>query len=345
MLKDIIQIQVSAVSDKLKTEEAIYFIKEKFSKKLVKNLNLIKVSSPIAVLDGTGINDDLNGIEKPVSFSVKGMNGKTASVVQSLAKWKRLRLKEFNIEAGKGILTDMKALRPDEELSPIHSIYVDQWDWEKRILPEQRGLKYLKTTVESIYEAIKATESELCEILPELSSELPDKIYFIHSEELLKKFPDLNVKQRETEIAKIFGAVFIIGIGAGLSNGLPHDGRAPDYDDWSSLNEDGFNGLNGDIILWNPTLNSAFEISSMGIRVNREAMLRQLEIKGCQERSNLLFHSLLLNNQLPLSIGGGIGQSRLCMFLLKKLHIGEVQSSIWPDEILFRHAQNEINLL
>jgi aspartate--ammonia ligase len=344
MSREAIQIQVSAVSDKLKTEEAISFIKEKFSKKLAKSLNLVKVSAPLAVLDGTGINDDLNGIEKPVSFSVKGMNGKRASVVQSLAKWKRLRLKEFNIEAGRGILTDMRALRPDEDLSPIHSIYVDQWDWEKHILPDQRGLRYLKTTVESIYEAIKATERELCEIIPGLSPELPDKIYFIHSEELLKQFPGLTVKQRETEIAQIFGAVFIIGIGASLSNGLPHDGRAPDYDG-SSLNDDGYNGLNGDIILWNPLLNSAFEISSMGIRVNREAMIRQLEIKGCQERSNLLFHSLLLNNQLPLSIGGGIGQSRLCMFLLKKMHIGEVQSSIWPDEVLFRHSQNEIKLL
>jgi aspartate--ammonia ligase len=345
MSQETIQIQVSAVSDKLKTEEAIFLIKEKFSKKLARNLNLITVSAPIAVLDGTGINDDLNGIEKPVSFSVKGMNGKRASVVQSLAKWKRLRLKEFNIESGKGILTDMRALRPDEDLSPIHSIYVDQWDWEKHILPEQRSLNYLRTTVESIYEAIKATERELCEIFPELSPELPDKIYFIHSEELLKQFPGLTVKQREIEIARIFGAVFIIGIGANLSNGFPHDGRAPDYDDWSSLNDDGFNGLNGDIILWNPVLNSAFEISSMGIRVNREAMLRQLEIKGCQERSSLLFHSLLLNNQLPLSIGGGIGQSRLCMLLLKKMHIGEVQSSIWPDEVLLRHSQNEIKLL
>ena len=345
MSQEIIQIQVSAVSGKLKTEEAICLIKEKFSKKLERTLNLVKVSAPIAVLEGTGINDDLNGIEKPVSFPVKGLNGKRASVVQSLAKWKRLRLKEFNIETGKGILTDMRALRPDEDLSPIHSIYVDQWDWEKHILPEQRSLNYLRTTVESIYEAIKDTERELCEIFPELSPELPDKIYFIHSEELLKQFPGLTVKQRETEIARIFGAVFIIGIGANLSNGFPHDGRAPDYDDWSSLNDDGFNGLNGDIILWNPALNSAFEISSMGIRVNREAMLRQLEIKGCQERSSLLFHSLLLNNQLPLSIGGGIGQSRLCMFLLKKLHIGEVQSSIWPDEILFRHSMNEIKLL
>jgi aspartate--ammonia ligase len=342
MPQDIIQAQVS---EKLKTEEAICFIKDTFSSNLIKNLNLVKVSAPIAVLDGTGINDDLNGVEKPASFPVKSLNGRRASVVQSLAKWKRLRLKEFNIPAGRGILTDMRALRPDEDLSPIHSIYVDQWDWEKHIHPEQRNLKYLRATVESIYSAIKATESELCDFMPGLTHNLPEKIYFIHSEELLKQFPDLSVKQRETEIARRFGAVFITGIGANLSNGLPHDGRAPDYDDWSSLNDDGYHGLNGDIILWNPVLNSAFEISSMGIRVDMEAMLHQLDIRGCKERSNLLFHSLLLDNQLPLSIGGGIGQSRLCMYLLGKKHIGEVQSGIWPDDILFRHTRNELKLL
>jgi aspartate--ammonia ligase len=338
-------VHSASVSERLATEEAICFIKESFSKRLAKGLNLVRVSAPIAVLDGTGINDDLNGIEKPASFPVKGLNGKRASVVQSLAKWKRLRLKEFDIEAGKGILTDMRALRPDEDLSPIHSVYVDQWDWEKHIHPEQRHLKYLRGTVESIYEAIRATERDLCLFNPAFRQVLPEKIFFIHSEELLKQFPGLTVKQRETEIARIHGAVFITGIGGKLSNGQPHDGRAPDYDDWSSLNEEGYYGLNGDIILWNHTLNSAFEISSMGIRVDMEALLHQLEIKGCQERSNLLFHNLLLNNQLPLSIGGGIGQSRLCMFLLRKKHIGEVQSSIWPEEILFRNTQNEIKLL
>jgi len=345
MSQEIIQIQVSAHTDKLKTEEAICLIKERFSKRLAHSLNLISVSAPIAVLDGTGINDDLNGIEKPVSFSIKGIKGQRALIVQSLAKWKRVRLKEFNIEAGKGLLTDMRALRPDEDLSPIHSIYVDQWDWEKHILPEQRGLKYLKATVESIYEVLKATERDLCEEFPGFTPELPDKIYFIHSEELLKQFPALTVKQRETEVARIFGAVFIIGIGASLSNGEPHDGRAPDYDDWSSVNEDGYYGLNGDIILWNPVLNSAFEISSMGIRVNREAMEKQLDIRGCPERRNLMFHRMLLSNQLPLSIGGGIGQSRLCMLFLKKLHIGEVQSSIWPEELIKMQVENGIKLL
>jgi aspartate--ammonia ligase len=328
----------------LRTEEAIFFIKDNFGKKLTHRLNLVNVSAPIAVLDGTGINDDLNGVEKPISFSVKGIKGQNAVIVQSLAKWKRIRLKEFSFEAGRGLLTDMRAVRPDEVLSPIHSIYVDQWDWEKRILPAQRNLKYLKQTVESIYEALKATERDLFEKYPEFTPVLPEKIYFIHAEELLKEFPDLTPKQRETEIAQIFGAVFIIGIGANLSNGEPHDGRAPDYDDWSTINEDGYVGLNGDIILWNPAIEKAFEISSMGIRVNKESMERQLKIRECSDRKKLLFHRMLLNNELPLSIGGGIGQSRVCMFLLKKNHIGEVQSSVWPESIRSQ-SENDLNLL
>lgn len=345
MAEETFQVQASTISGILKTEEAISFIKDNFAKSLAQQLNLVKVSAPIAVLDGTGINDDLNGIEKPVSFSIKGMNGQKASIVQSLAKWKRLRLKEFNIEPGMGLLTDMRAMRPDEDLSPIHSVYVDQWDWELHILPEQRVLDYLKATVEEIYEVIKTTERDVYSRYPEFKPVLPDKIYFIHSEELLELFPDLTVKQRETQVARRFGAVFIIGIGADLSNGNPHDGRAPDYDDWSSVNEDGYYGLNGDIILWNPVLDSAFEISSMGIRVDSKAMQKQLEIRGCSDRKNLLFHSLLLSDQLPLSIGGGIGQSRLCMFMLRKSHIGEVQSSIWPDDIMKQMLGNKIKLL
>jgi aspartate--ammonia ligase len=239
----------------------------------------------------------------------------------------------------------MRALRPDEKLGPIHSIYVDQWDWEKHILQENRSLHYLRSTVEAIYNAIKKTEEEVSINYPWLIPTLPESITFIHAEELLKRYPDLTPKQRENEVARIFGAIFIIGIGNKLSNGEPHDGRAPDYDDWSSVNEDGYNGLNGDIILWNPVLKSAFEISSMGIRVNSEAMEKQLEICGCPERRSLLFHSQLLGNQLPLSIGGGIGQSRLCMFLMKKSHIGEVQSSIWPDEVMKHFAENKLNLL
>jgi aspartate--ammonia ligase len=339
------ELEIKCQSDVLQTEEIISFIKSSFEKRLASNLNIVKVSAPLAVPDGTGINDDLNGIERPVRFGIKSMNDQKATIVQSLAKWKRIRLRDFNIEHGKGILTDMRALRPDEILSPIHSIYVDQWDWEKHIPEEHRTLVQLRVTVEAIYSAIKATEEEVSNKYPWLVPQLPDKISFIHSEELLRRYPDLTPKQRENEVARIFGAVFIIGIGNKLSNGEVHDGRAPDYDDWSSVNEDGYHGLNGDIILWNPVLNSAFEISSMGIRVNREALERQLEICGCPERKNLLFHNLLLSNQLPQSIGGGIGQSRLCMFFLKKNHVGEVQSSIWPDEIIRKAAQDGINLL
>jgi aspartate--ammonia ligase len=339
------KVQVKALTDLLETEEAICFTKERFTKRISESLNLARISAPIAVREGTGINDDLNGIEKPVTFSIKGINGQSASIVQSLAKWKRIRLKEYNILPGEGLLTDMRALRPDEELSRIHSIYVDQWDWEKHILPEQRNLGYLKRTVNSIYEAIKATGEDIQQRYPGLGNDLPDKIYFIHAEELLRQYPDLTVKQRETEITRRFGAVFIIGIGANLSNGEPHDGRAPDYDDWSTPNEDGYYGLNGDIVLWNPLLESAFEISSMGIRVNREAMERQIEIRGCHERKNMLFHRMLLNDELPLSIGGGIGQSRLCMLFLKKNHIGQVQSSIWPQDTIAQMNESDIKLL
>lgn len=345
MEKTSIGIEISQESDILKTEEAILYVKERFRRRLSRELNLVNVSAPVAVPDGTGINDDLNGVEKPVSFEVKGINNRRISIVQSLAKWKRVRLKEFGIEPGKGILTDMRAIRPDEDLSPIHSIYVDQWDWEKCILPEQRTLSYLKSTVESIYEALKATEKDLYAVYQEYVPVLPDKIHFIHAEELLTLYPDLTPKQRETKIAQKFGAVFVIGIGASLSNGEPHDGRAPDYDDWSSLNEDGYIGLNGDIILWYPVLKSALEISSMGIRVDRKALERQLMLKGCTERKNLLFHRMLLADMLPLSIGGGIGQSRLCMFFLKKRHIGEVQSSVWPDSTHLLSEESGIRLL
>lgn len=338
-------LDISCASRMLQTEEMIDFIKSDFEKKLAKQLNIVKVSSPVVVLEGTGINDDLNGIEEPVSFSVKGLDNQKVSIIQSLAKWKRLRLRYYQIEPGKGILTDMRALRPCEVLTPIHSIYVDQWDWEKHILPEQRSVKFLRSTIESIYNAIREIEKELHEKYPWLIPQLPSRITFLHAEELLKKYPDLTPKQRENEIARTYGAVFIIGIGNKLSNGEPHDGRAPDYDDWSSLNEEGYHGLNGDIIFWNPAINSSIEISSMGIRVDSESMEKQLEISNCKERKNLLFHKLLLNGQLPLSIGGGIGQSRLCMFLLKKTHLGEVQSSIWPSDVMKQCEEKGTKLL
>jgi len=329
----------------LKTEEAIRFVKQIFAQELSKQLKLTQISSPIAVLDGTGINDDLNGIERPVKFSVKAMNDQNAVIVNSLAKWKRIRLQELNIELGRGILTDMRAIRPDEDYSPIHSIYVDQWDWEKTIDTKERNLKVLKLHVNQIYAALKITELQVSSIYPTLIPVLPEKITFIHAEELLQKYPLLDSKQRETEITKALGAVFIIGVGGKLSNGQIHDGRAPDYDDWSSINEDGLKGLNGDIVVWNPITQLAFEISSMGIRVDKTVLLNQLEERGNLDRKNLLFHNLILNDKLPQSIGGGIGQSRVCMFLLQKKHIGEVQVSLWPDYIREESKSNGIFLL
>lgn len=316
----------------LKREQVITLIKDTFSAELVKELNLVKVSSPLVVLDGTGINDDLNGVERPVKFPIKCLEEKPAVVVHSLAKWKRMRLKELDVEVGRGIVTDMRALRPDEDYSPIHSIYVDQWDWEKHIEPEQRNLEFLKKTVSKIYNAIKHTEQVVHDHYKKIMTSLPEKITFIHAEELLQKYPGKTAKQRENEAAKEFGALFIIGIGGKLSDGCPHDGRAADYDDWSTKNDDGYNGLNGDIILWNPVLECAFEVSSMGIRVDKKALQHQLKEKDCEDRKSLLFHKQLLHGELPESIGGGIGQSRLCMFMLKGRHIGEVQVSIWPDK-------------
>lgn len=329
----------------LQMEEMIDFIKSDFERILAQQLKIVKVSAPVVVPDGTGINDDLNGIEKPVSFEVKSLNNQKAVIIQSLAKWKRMRLRYYQIEPGKGILTDMRALRPSENLGPIHSLYVDQWDWEKHIHPEQRTLDLLKSTVESIYNSIKATEKELHSRYPWLAPQLPESIKFVHSEELLQLYPNIGPKQRENEIAKKYGAVFIIGIGNKLSNGEPHDGRAPDYDDWSSLNDDGYYGFNGDIIFWNPAINAAFEISSMGIRVNPDSMLKQLRLSNCEDRKTLLFHKMLLEGKLPQSIGGGIGQSRLCMFMLRKTHIGQVQSSIWPPEVFKQYEDRETRLL
>ncbi len=313
----------------LKREQAITFVKETFANGLKKVLNLTPVSSPIVVLDGTGINDDLNGIERPVSFPIKSLNDQRAVVVHSLAKWKRIRLKELEMEAGEGILTDMRALRPDEDYSPIHSIYVDQWDWEKAIDSSDRNLTFLKKTVEDIYQVIYQTEKAVSEKYPEINAILPQDIHFVSSEELLLTYPTFTPKERENAIAKEYGAVFIYGIGGSLSNGEPHDGRAADYDDWSTNNERGYRGLNGDILVWNPILGTAFELSSMGIRVDKKALMTQLEIRNSLDRQQLTFHQLLLGDQLPESIGGGIGQSRICMFMLKLQHIGEVQVSIW----------------
>ena len=315
------------------TEKAIKAVKDMFQDNLSAQLALLRVTAPMTVLSGTGINDDLNGVERPVRFPIRSLGERQAEVVHSLAKWKRLKLAELGITPGRGLYTDMNALRPDEELDNLHSIYVDQWDWEKVIRPEDRNLDFLKRTVRRIYEAVKVTENKLYVEFPQLVPALPDDIFFIHSEELLQRYPGLSPKERENAIVQEHRAVFIIGIGGKLSDGSIHDGRAADYDDWSTPNSDGYEGLNGDILLWNPVLESAFEISSMGIRVDAAAMRRQLRERGEEDKAGLYFHSRLLAGELPQTIGGGIGQSRLCMYLLRKAHIGEIQSSIWPEEM------------
>lgn len=316
----------------LETEQAIAFVKERFERDLCAKLNLVRVSSPIAVLEGTGINDDLNGTERPVSFPVKALGENRAQLVHSLAKWKRIRLIQMGMKPGGGIITDMRALRPDEDYTNLHSVYVDQWDWEQVISSDQRCVEKLRETVNTIYQALRNTEKEIELNYKEIKSVLPPEIKFLHSEELLTMYPDTTAKEREAIAAREYGAIFIMGIGGELSNGEAHDGRAPDYDDWSTQNEDGYIGLNGDIIVWHPLLKCPLELSSMGIRVNPEALMKQLNLKGCPERSNLLYHSMLLNGELPCTIGGGIGQSRVCMFMLKKRHIGEVQVGIWSEE-------------
>jgi aspartate--ammonia ligase len=327
------------------TEKAIKAVKNMFQDNLSAQLALLRVTAPMVVMTGTGINDDLNGVERPVRFPVKDMGERQAEVVHSLAKWKRLKLAELGTAPGRGIYTDMNALRPDEELDNIHSIYVDQWDWERVIRPEDRNLLFLKKMVRRIYEAIKVTENKLYVEFPQIVPQLPEDIFFIHSEELLQMYPGLTPKERENEIVRRYGAVFIIGIGGELSDGSIHDGRAADYDDWSTPNSDGFNGLNGDILLWNPILESAFEVSSMGIRVSPESLERQLAIRGQEWKKDLFFHKRLLAGELPACIGGGIGQSRLCMYLLRKAHIGEIQSSLWPDDMRIACAAAGIELV
>ena len=337
--------QYVSILNRLETEMAITAIKSNFEKSLCEKLNLFKISSPLAIVDGTGINDDLNGIERPVSFPIKNQNENRAVVVHSLAKWKRWQIKELDINAGQGIITDMQALRPDEDYSPIHSLYVDQWDWEKHITPAERNLHYLKKTVKQIYAALKQTELLVFKKFPDLVPILPDDIAFIQSEELLLNYPHLTPKEREQEVARLYGAVFLIGIGSKLSNGEPHDGRAPDYDDWSSDTENGFAGINGDILLWNPVLEQSFEISSMGVRVDAKTLAQQLKISNTEQRKELLFHKKLLEGKLNESIGGGIGQSRVCMFLLRKRHIGEVQAGIWPEKVIQYCKENGIILM
>lgn len=327
-------VNYEALLNMRQTEQGIKLIKEFFQQNLSTELRLRRVTAPLFVLKGLGINDDLNGVERPVTFPIKDLGEAKAEVVHSLAKWKRLTLADYEIEPGYGVYTDMNAIRADEELDNLHSLYVDQWDWESVITEDQRNIDFLKDVVRRIYAAILRTEYLVCERYSSIKPFLPSTIHFIQSEDLLKMYPDKSVKERENLICKKYGAVFIIGIGGKLSDGEPHDGRAPDYDDWTTETGEGYKGLNGDILIWYPTLDRAVELSSMGIRVNKESLLRQLDIAGKEDRKDLYFHKKLLSGELPLSIGGGIGQSRLCMVLLHKAHLGEIQASIWPDEML-----------
>ena len=318
------------------TEQGIKVIKEFFQENLATALRLRRVTGPLFVPRGLGINDDLSGKERPVSFKMKDLGDAEAEVVHSLAKWKRLTLAVQKVEPGYGIYTDMNAIRADEELGNLHSLYVDQWDWERTMRPEERTREYLERTVQKIYAAMLRTEFLVCERFPALEPQLPEEVFFIHSEELRRLYPQATPKEREQLITRRYGAVFIVGIGGKLGDGLPHDLRAPDYDDYSTLGADGLAGLNGDLMVWNKVLDCAVEISSMGIRVDREALLRQLQESGQQERAELYFHRALLEGELPLSVGGGIGQSRLCMLYLQKAHIGEIQASVWPEKMRLR---------
>lgn len=327
------------------TEKAIKFVKDFFQENLSAELRLRRVTAPLFVMQGTGINDDLNGTERAVAFPVKEFNDEKAEVVHSLAKWKRMMLAKYKIEENYGLYTDMNAIRADEELTNLHSLYVDQWDWEAVIPQEKRTIEYLKQTVRKIYSVLLRTEFMVYEHYPELTPQLPEEITFLHAADLEDSYPDLTPFERESLMAEKYGAIFIMGIGGALPSGERHDGRAPDYDDWSSKNSDGKIGLNGDIILWNPILKRAFEISSMGIRVDKETLLRQLKIAGAEKRASLLWHQMLLNGEMPLSIGGGLGQSRICMFFLQKAHIGEVQASIWPKEMITQCANHNIFLV
>ncbi len=317
----------------LETEETLYYIKQRFHRLLMEALNLSPISCPLFVSRDSGMQDNLNGTERPVSFNISALGGRSFEVVHSLAKWKRYALGRLKIPEGKGICTDMNALRPDEDFlsSRIHSVHVDQWDWEKVIAPEQRGLYTLKETVKQIYGALRQCEQDIC-LRMGMEPVLPEEITFIHTGELAAKYPQLSPKERENAACWEFGAVFLIGIGGELADGTVHDGRAPDYDDWSTPTAGGLSGLNGDILVWNPALRQAFELSSMGIRVDPAALVRQLEIRGCPERLEMPWHRLLTTGKLPPSIGGGIGKSRLTMFMLRKTHIGEVQFNSWPKE-------------
>ena len=319
-----------------KTEVAIKQIKDFFESEFAKELNLTRVSAPLFVKPETGLNDNLNGVERPVSFDVKGIGGGTVEVVHSLAKWKRMALKRYGFSSGEGLYTDMNAIRRDEDLDNIHSVYVDQWDWEKIIDKSQRTEETLKSIVRQIYSVFKRTENYITGLYPSLGRYLPQDIFFVTTQELEDMYPQLTSKERERMLAKEKKAIFIMKIGDTLKSGMKHDGRAPDYDDWA---------LNGDIVFYYPVLDIAYEVSSMGIRVDEDSLVVQLKKAGCEDRKNFPFHSQLINRELPYTIGGGIGQSRICMFFLGKAHIGEVQSSVWGEEMIKECSESSIELL
>ena len=320
----------------METEIAIKFVKDFFEKELSSALNLTRISAPLFVKKASGLNDNLNGVERPVAFETKEVPGETLEIVHSLAKWKRMALKRYKVPVGQGIYTDMNAIRRDEDMDNTHSIYVDQWDWEKVITKEDRNFDFLKETVRKIYKVFLNTERELSARFEKVKINLPNEVTFITSQELENLYPNLTPEERENEFAKSKGAIFVMQIGKVLASGQRHDSRAPDYDDWE---------LNGDLILWDPALNHSLELSSMGIRVDKDALERQLKELNLEERKELDFHKQLLNEELPLTIGGGIGQSRICMFFLQKAHIGEVQASFWTEDIKKVCRENEINLL
>lgn len=322
--------------DTEQTQNAIKIIRDKFQKELGYQLNLQRVSAPLFLPANSGLNDDLSGSERKVEFDAKSIGNQSLQVVQSLAKWKRYALNKYQFKIGNGLYTNMNAIRRDEDLDNLHSIYVDQWDWEKVISEHDRTIEYLQQTVRSIYKVIKHIEHEVWYVYPNVIPRIPEEVTFIDSQELLDKYPNLSNKERENKITKDHGAVFVQRIGAPLSNGLPHDNRAPDYDDWQ---------LNGDLLIWFEPLQCALEISSMGIRVNAQSLQSQLQASNTLERLNLPYHQAVLKNEYPFTIGGGIGQSRLCMLLLQKVHIGEVQSSIWDDETLTACKNAAITLL
>ena len=331
----IIPENYNPVLDLRDTEIAIKLVKDFFETELSRALNLTRVSAPIMVTPESGLNDNLNGVERPVSFDVKE-TGKTVEIVHSLAKWKRQALKTYGFLTGEGLYTDMNAIRRDEETDNIHSIFVDQWDWERIMAPSERNEAFLREIVNRIYMTLRKTEGFVCAHYPHIRPELPDHITFVTTQELEDRYPDLSSKEREYMAAKEYGAVFLMQVGGALRSGKIHDGRAPDYDDWS---------LNGDILLYDPLLDISLEVSSMGIRVDPETLLKQLKIRGCEERAELPFQKALLNGELPQTIGGGIGQSRMCVYFLRKAHVGEVQASLWPDEVVQACREGGIPLL